>query len=253
MLRGAPEGCVSGRRVESAHELLRAWPERTGLPSAVVERMPAAVALFALDGHPAFGTAVLASLGGGGRAVLRMRAFEGAVEEGLRELGFRLDVGGANGNALQLLAARVELLRDSLSAGQVDQLGALFEDFARTSEPEWQELLLRAVRVVVKDTVDEGTRRAVIVRLPSLGMPHLRELARLRERPERARGRILARPRELTALQSALQHVGFVREAPVADEAGRVGEARGETELRPTTLGLAALRVLGPIEVGEGR
>lgn len=235
------------------------WPERTGLPAALATSLPTFLTLFALEGLPAWGVAVLSALSGSERARRKMRDFGGAVDAALRDLGFRGDVGpGVDGAANPELAAeRVNLLQETLSSAQLDQLGVLFEDYMRSSDPEWGEVVLRAARAVVKDAVDEGARRTVVARLPLLSLPHLRELQRIKERPERTRPRLGRRPPEATALQVVLLQAGLVKEVPTGEDpptgaAFRAAEPpRNETELRPTTLGLAALRMFGPIEIGE--
>lgn len=258
---------MTDRRPETPRAQFTAWPERVGLPGRIVAGLPPVVALFSLEAQPAFGVAVLAALSGSLRSLLKMREFETAVEDALRDLGFRLDLGVGEAPGGDVLGERVELLRGTLSPAQVDQLGVLFEDYMRTTDPEWLDLARRAVRAVVKDAVDEGSRRTIVARLPLLSVPHLRELQRLRDRPERVRSRLTVRSREANPLLSVLVHVGFIREAPVAEPAEasptvatvRVGDTKagdtkaGDTELRPTALGLAALRLLGPIEPGSGR
>jgi hypothetical protein len=259
------EVSVPQRAMDTPKSFLRAWSERTGLPASLLSGMSATIGLFGLQGLPAFGAAVLALLSGSSRAVSKMREFEGAVEEALRDLGFRMDLGAADMSAggADALAERISLLQSTLSGAQTDQLGVLFEDYLRSSNAEYLEVVRRAVRAVVKDAVDEGTRRTVLSRLPSLSMAHLRELQRIKDRPDRSRTRLGVRSREPNALHVVLLNVGFVREvlpgevpdAPTAAATVRMqaDAGRGDPDLRPTALGLAAIRLLGPIELTEGR
>lgn len=245
------------RTQESARQILQAWPERSGLPASLLAPLPAVVALFAIEGQPAFGVGVLASMSASGRARTKMREFGAAVDEALRDLGFRGDLGPETEGPTNPMVAgeRVDLLRGTLSTTQIDQLGVLFEDYMRSSDADWTGVVLRAVRAVVKDAVDEGTRRTIIGRLPSLSSAHLRELQRLKDKPERARPRLGRRLPEVSALQVVLLQAGLIREAPAADDpptGARLGEPpKPETELRITSLGLAALRMFGPMELTE--
>lgn len=253
---------MADRRFENPRTFVQSWPERVGLPARLVNSLPPVVVLFGLDAKPAFGVAVLAALSGSTRAVLKMREFESAVDEALRDLGFRLDLPSSTQDPAERTAERVELLHGTLSAGQIDQLGILFEDYLRTTDEEWLEIVRRAARAVVKDAVDEGTRRTILARLSQLSLAHLRELARLRDRPDSVRPRLGVRSRDNSPLQATLLHIGMIREAPVGEATDAVpvgGPPRsydpraGEMEIRPTSLGLTALRLLGPIDVGSGR
>ena len=243
---------------ETPRALLAAWPARTGLPAALLAGLPASVVLFAVEGHPAFGVAVLTALSGSHQAVARMRAYEGALHDALRDLGFRMDVAyeGPAGGVVDRLADQIRLLQGTLTPAQVDQLGRIFEALMSATDADWHELLLRAVRAVVKDVVEEVSGRIVVARLSVLSPGTLAELQRLRDRPDRPRTR--TRPRELTAAQVVLLTLGFVREGGVAPHEGPANVAAVRVpsadppaagELRLTPLGFAALRLFGPIDL----
>lgn len=243
---------------ETPRALLTAWPERVGLPAQLLNGLPAIVGVFAMEGHPAFGVAVLAALSGSQRSVARMRAYEGALTEALRDLGFRMDLTRVAPANVDHTAEQVRLLQGTLTPPQIDQLGRLFEELMRSTDAEWHDMLLRAVRAVVKDGVEEVTRHTILAQLSWLGPAPLRELQRLKDRPTRTRPD--KRVREATPAQVVLLTVGFIREGGADAHEGPVNvamvrvpaaESQLHGEYRLTSVGLAALRLFGPIDLSN--